>query len=164
MQLARSTECVMFRFAVRDGALLLLVLSFWFLATTIGALALPAAIGAGFVAFQLHEWGHWLGARAAGAMVTPASSLLSPFLFNFDSTANSRYQFLAMSWPGFVATAIFLAVFQWWLPPTHPATTLTQQIGWGLASVTIVIEVPLALWTLAGGRIPPVSVFLPGKR
>lgn len=154
----------MLRFASRDALLLLLALSLWFLAGAIQALAVPAAIVAGLVAFQMHEWGHWLGAMKTSAVITPARSLWSPFLFNFDSAANSRRQFLAMSWPGFVATALFLAAFQWLLPEAHPATTLTRQIGWGLASVTVVIEIPLALWTLAGGRIPPVPVFLPGKR
>jgi hypothetical protein len=154
----------MSRFVVRDALLLLIALLLWIPTWTIPALAVPTAIATGLAAFQLHEWGHWLGATKAGAVITPARSLSSPFLFNFDSKANSRRQFLAMSWPGFVATAGFLAAFHWWLPDSHPATPLTRQIGWGLAAVTIIIEIPLALWTLAGGRIPPVSVFLPGKR
>jgi|GEM_PF-3464429 len=119
----------MYRFAARDAVLVLLALSFWFLATTVQTLALPAAIGAGLVAFQLHEWGHWLGARTPGTIISPVISLLPPFLFNFDSAANSRRQFLAMSWPGFVATAWFFVEFQWWLPPSHPATKLTQGPG-----------------------------------
>lgn len=143
---------------------MLFALALWILAPMFPALAVPAAIATGLVAFELHEWGHWLGATKAHAVITPARSLFSPFLFNFDSKANSRRQFLAMSWPGFLATAGFLVVFQWGLPEMHPATTLTRQIGWGLAAVTIIIEIPLALWTLAGGRIPPVPVFLPGKR
>ena len=154
----------MSRFVVRDALLLLLALSLWFLTLTFPALAIPAAVTTGLIAFELHEWGHWFGAAKAHAVITPARSLFSPFLFNFDSKANSRRQFLAMSWPGFLATAVFLAIFQWGLPDTHPATTLTRQVGWGLAAVTIIIEIPLALWTLAGGRIPPVPVFLPGKR
>ena len=154
----------MSRFVVRDALLLLLALALWILAPMFPALAVPAAIVNGLVAFELHEWGHWLGATKERAVITPARSLLSPFLFNFDSKANSRRQFLAMSWPGFLATAVFLVFFQWGLPDTHPATTLTRQIGWGLAAVTVIIEIPLALWTLAGGRIPPVPVFLPGKR
>ena len=149
---------------LRDCAIALATLPCWLFAVSYPVLVVPAAAGAGIVAFQLHEWGHWLGARHAHACITPARSLLSPFLFNFDSKANSRRQFLWMSWPGFVATAVFLAVFQWLLPEAHPATPLTRQIGWGLAAVTVLVEVPLALWTLAGGRIPPVPVFLPGKR
>jgi len=164
MQPDRSTQCVMSRFVVRDTLLLLFALALWILAPMLPVLAVPAAIASGLVAFELHEWGHWLGATKVRAAITPARSLLSPFLFNFDSKANSRRQFLAMSWPGFLATAVFLVIFQWGLPDTHPAATLTRQIGWGLAAVTIIIEIPLALWTLAGGRIPPVPVFLPGKR
>lgn len=164
MQPDRSTQYVMSRFVVRDALLLLLALALWLLAPMFPALALPAAITTGLLAFELHEWGHWLGATRARAVITPARSLLSPFLFNFDSKANTRCQFLTMSWPGFLATAVFLAFFQWGLTDAHPATALTRQIGWGLATVTIIIEIPLALWTLAGGRIPPVPVFLPGKR
>lgn len=164
MQPDRSLTIVMSRFVARDTFLLLLALSLWTLCATAPVLAVPAAVISGLVAFELHEWGHWLGATKANAVITPARSLLPPFLFNFDSKANSRRQFLAMSCPGFVATAMFLAAFQWWLPEAHPATVLTRQIGWGLAAVTVIIEIPLALWTLAGGRIPPVPVFLPGKR
>ena len=164
MQPDRSPKVVMSRFVARDALLVLLALSLWILTGTFPVLAVPAAIISGLVAFELHEWGHWLGAKSANAVITPARSRMSPFLFNFDSKANSRRQFLAMSWPGFVATAVFLAIFQWWLPESHPATSLTRQIGWGLAAVTVIVEIPLALWTLAGGRIPPVPVFLPGKR
>ena len=151
------------RLLLRDLLILALTVIAWMLAPTLPQLAMPAAIGAGICAFQFHEWGHFLGGTVAGARMTPAQVLWSPFLFRFDASGNTRHQFLHMSWPGFAATAVFLAVFAGLLPDTHAATGLTRQIGQGLAAVTVVVEVPLALWTLAGGRIPPVPVWLPGR-
>lgn len=154
----------MIRLLYRDLLILLLTLVAWGMATTSPELALPAAAGAGFCAFQFHEWGHWLGGRWAGAVMAPARVLWSPFLFQFDSRANTRRGFLHMSWPGFAATALFISFFEGVLPEGHVSTPLTRDIGRVLAGITVVVELPLALWTLFGGRIPPVPVWLPGRR
>ncbi|MBM4203855.1 MAG: hypothetical protein FJ194_06855 [Gammaproteobacteria bacterium] len=154
----------MILFLRRDLIILLVTVTLWLLTPEFQTLSLPAAIGAVLCAFQFHEWGHWLGGRRVQAVMTPASVWWSPFLFQFDGRANSRQQFLHMSWPGFVATALFIACFEWGLPAGHPSTALTQDIGRFLAGITVVIEGPLALWTLLGGRVPPVPVWLPGRR
>lgn len=154
----------MYRLLYRDLVILLLTLGMWALVPVRPELAVAAAAGAGFCAFQFHEWGHWLGGRWAGAVMTPARVLWSPFLFQFDARANTRRGFLHMSWPGFAATALFITFFEVVLPESHGSTALTRDIGRVLAGITVVVEVPLALWTLFGGRIPPVPVWLPGRK
>jgi hypothetical protein len=151
-------------FLRRDLIILLITVLLWLLTAVVPILALPAAVGAGVCAFQFHEWGHWVGGHRVHATMTPAAVLWSPFLFQFDGAANSRLQFLHMSWPGFVATGLFIAVFETVLPDSHASTPLTRELGRVLAAITVIVEVPLALWTLAGGRIPPVLVWLPGRR
>lgn len=147
--------------ALRDLSLLGLTVVLWALATSV--FALPAAIGAALCAFQFHEWGHYLGGLRVNAQMEPARVWWSPFLFRFEVAANTRQQFLQMSWPGFAATALFLGVFFLLLPDAHPATALTRTLGAALAALTVIIEVPIALWTLAGGKTPPVPVWLPGS-
>lgn len=151
------------RLLVRDLVILGLTLVAWLFVSVVPDLAIPAAVGAGFCAFQFHEWGHWFGGRHVNAVMMPARVLWSPFLFQFDAKGNSRRQFLHMSWPGFLATAIFVVFFKWGLSENHPSTELTRDIAYVLAGITVVVEGPLALWTLLGGRVLPVPVWLPGR-
>lgn len=109
-------------------------------------------------AYLFHEWAHLLAARLLRANIEMASSLLSPFLFSFDSTRNSTSVFLHMSWPGFVATALYLLAFALWLPE-DALWGQTAMIGaLLLAGATVVLEGPLFVWALVTGKIPPVEI------
>ena len=96
--------------------------------------------------------------RATLSQIDAASALWSPFLFSFDSEANSRKQFLHMTWPGFAATALYLVVYGLLLP----AGVLWGDIAWAaavfLAGLTLVIEGPIAVWTLFRRTPPPVEI------
>ena len=116
-----------------------------------------AGLSTGVCVFLVHEWGHWLGAFATGSSVTPAKSLASPFLFSFDSRSNSRRQFLVMSFAGWAASAIIAGVAYTFLP----GELFAARVARGVVSLNIflivLIEVPLVVWALATGRVPPVE-------
>lgn len=139
----------------------MLVLSMWAAAdawqavTGLGLaslLAVLTAFLAGFVLGTLvHEWGHFLGARFAGASYTiPGKPGL--FLFNFDFARNSAGQFLTMSYGGQLGGA--LAVLLLWLAvPTDTAgrTMLVAAAG-GAAVFAAAIEWPVIRAVRAGGQ------------
>jgi len=116
---------------------------------------LGALAGAG--AFLVHEWGHLLGALASRSVVQPAASLRSPFVFRFDSRSNSRGQFLVMSFAGFVATAAVV----WAAYAVLPSELLASRVARGavvfLAVLGVVLEVPLVIYALVSGRVPPLE-------
>lgn len=114
-----------------------------------------ALAGAG--AFLLHEWGHLLGALASRSAVRPAESLRSPFVFAFDSRASSRAQFLVMSFAGFAATAAVVWVAYAVLPSELLASRVARGAVLFLAFLGVVLEVPLVVYALATGRVPPLE-------
>jgi hypothetical protein len=103
----------------------------------------------GFIFIYLsHEWGHYLGARLAGANI-PLGSGKGVFLGLFDPALYSRRQFLWMAMGGevgyFVPALIFLPVFWSW-PPLQ---------GLAVASAAFVVQalsvdVPV-LWKIRKG-------------
>jgi hypothetical protein len=64
-----------------------------------------------------------------------------------------------MSFAGFAATGIFLLVFWLWLPLDWLAGRIAMGIALFLASLTVLIEFPLAFRVLRGKALPPVEVF-----
>ena len=114
-------------------------------------------VGLGLTAYLFHEWAHWLGATVVNAKIDSPNFILSPFLFSFDSEANSTRQFIHMTWPGFLATAIYISAYSLFLPDT-----LWGQIAWWMAVAltlaTIIIEGPLALWVVLREDLPPVEI------
>ncbi len=149
------------RIALRDGALMATTSACWlwldpaqstYLVWFTAALTLASA-------FVFHEWGHLLGARISQARVYPPTHLASIFLYNFDAELNSRRQFLWTSILGFVATGLFLAIFFFGLPATHPATALVQIGALGLAGLTVVFEFPIAIAVALGRPIPQLKLF-----
>ncbi len=139
----------------------MLVLSMWAAADTWQAvtgfalacvLSVLTAFLAGFVLGTLvHEWGHFFGARSAGASYTiPAKPGL--FVFNFDFARNSASQFLTMSYGGQLGGA--LAVLLLWLAvPTDTAgrAMLVAAAGGG-AVFAAAIEWPVIRAVRAGGE------------
>ena len=149
----------------RDLAIVALTALVWHLAADASAVpglrgdfaGVVAGLTIGVCGYLLHEWGHLLGALAAGSTVHPARSLASNFLFSFDSRASTRRQFLALSLGGWVATALAL----WFVYAQLPSDLFASRVARGVvvANVLLVvlIEVPLVAWSLVTGRVPPVD-------
>ena len=113
----------------------------------------------GLCALLFHEWGHLYGAYRSGARVTPAPNLLLPFLFDLDSKRNSAQQFLTTSYWGFYATGVFLIFFAFVLPAKSLASTSTWWVAGGLATLTVIIEFPIAWRVYRGHPIPGVEIY-----
>ena len=106
----------------------------------------------------LHEWGHLYGAYRASAVVRPGP-IWGPFLFDADSQANSRSQFLSLSLWGFAATGVMLCFFALWMPWDHTAGLISWYIAITLASLTVIIEFPIAWRVYRGKSIPSVEIY-----
>lgn len=128
------------------------------LADVLGVL-LGLSLGA--CAFVSHEWGHFLGALAGGSVVYPPRGIGSVYLFSFDSKRNSRRQFLIMSFSGFVVTGVAVWVTQALLADGLLATRVARGAILFLASLTVLFEIPLVLWAVLVGSLPPVETFSP---
>ncbi len=160
------------KFAARDAIVLAVVAALWFwfapFSNGVGLrsdlVGVVLGVGFGIGVFLLHEWGHLLGALATGSRVHPPDRLGSGYLFSFDSGANSRRQFLIMSFSGFVVTG--LAVWCALGPLDLPL--LAARVARGaiafLASLTLFIEFPLVLYSLVASSLPPVETFPPRAR
>jgi hypothetical protein len=149
----------------RDIAILALAVLAWPLAAplTAGTGAISDFTGLllglllGVCGFLVHEWGHLLGVLATRSAVQPPASLRSPFVFTFDSRANSRRQFLIMSFAGFAATALALWVVYGALPPELLASRVARGAVVFLAFLGVVLEVPLVVYALVARKVPPID-------
>ncbi|MEW6267834.1 MAG: hypothetical protein AB1689_00885 [Thermodesulfobacteriota bacterium] len=149
----------------RDVAIVALTVLVWHLAADASArpgmrgdfAGVLAGLTIGLCGYLLHEWGHLLGALAARSSVRPARSLASGFLFSFDSRANTRRQFLALSLGGWAATALVL----WFVYERLPSELFASRVARGVVTanvlLVVLIEVPLVAWALVTGRVPPVD-------
>jgi hypothetical protein len=127
------------------------------------ALVSSAAAGVltAVVGFLVHEWAHLAGARLYGSEVRYPNRWLAPLLFHFDTTTNDRRQFLAMSYGGYLGSALGTAAIVAWAP----LEALSGRIALGLASagllVTALAEVPTTVRVLRGGPLPRGYAFDP---
>lgn len=155
------------RVIVRDIAVLLLTVLLMGASHTVGAagaggIALAVLAGAlvAFSGFLLHEWGHLLGGLSRRARMQPADGVLSIFLFKFDSSVNSREQFLAMSIGGFISSALAVAV----LLAILSFNLLADQIALALTVLgviaTFVLEVPGAWKVYKGAPLPTGAAYV----
>lgn len=101
--------------------------------------------------------GHLVGALLAGSTVRPARSVGSGFLFSFESRANTRRQFLALSLGGWTATVLALWFVHGALPSDLFATRVARGVVTANVLLVIVIEIPLVAYSLLTGRVPPVE-------
>lgn len=154
------------RFAIRDLAILLGTIALWWLSASLGAeprlvslLSIGAGLGAALCAYNLHEWGHLIGAHLTGSVYVPAKRLISPFLFSYDAERNSRRQFLLMSLAGFAATALFVAGFLLWMPQDVQAGRIALRGALILAGLTVLIELPIFFRGLLGSKVPRTGMF-----
>ena len=157
----------MFRgFAIRDLTILVVAIAAWWWSVTVEpestlhrVLSVVAGVGAAICAYNLHEWGHLLGAHLTDSVYVPARRLYSPFLFAYDADKNTRHQFLVMSLAGFAATAIFVLAFLLWMPQDQQAGRIALRGALILASLTVIIEFPIFFRAALGTKVPRTGVF-----
>ncbi len=162
---------MLWKFALRDLVIVGLALGLWWLAGpyTVGTgpvtdmLGVVVGLLAGVAATVLHEWGHLLGALASGSTVRLSSRLGSAFSFSFDSHLNSLRQFVAMSVPGLVVTALLVWGAYAFLPEGELATRVARGFILVLAFLGVVLELPLLFYGLITRRVPPLEA-LPKRR
>lgn len=154
------------RFAIRDGLILMATIVLWWLSLSVepetaidSALSIGAGVGALVCAYNLHEWGHLLGAHLTNSVYVPARRLISPFLFSYDAERNTRAQFLVMSLAGFAATALFVAAFWLWMPQDQQAGRIALRGALVLGGLTVVIELPIFFRALLGSSVPRTGMF-----
>jgi hypothetical protein len=116
-----------------------------------------AGVMIGVSGYLLHEWGHLLGGLVAGSTVRPGRGLASGFLFSFDSTANTRRQFIALSLGGWISTAIVLWGVYTLLPDGLFAARVARGVVAANVLLILLLEVPLVLYALVTGNVPPVE-------
>jgi hypothetical protein len=112
-----------------------------------------AVIAAHIIASTLHEWGHFSGARLAGAftpvMEKPARYF---FMFSFPFEQNDRRQFLWMSWGGIVVPWL-LVLLTALLIPIDNASRAMLLAAFVMRAVQISgFELPVVMRTQAGGE------------
>ena len=157
----------MFRgFAIRDLTILMATIGLWWLSlsaepgtTLASVLSISAGVGAAICAYNLHEWGHLIGAHFTQSVYVPAKRLVSPFLFSYDAERNTKRQFLLMSLAGFVATALFVAGFVLFMPQDQQAGRIALRGALILAGLTVVIELPIFFRALFGSKVPRTGMF-----
>lgn len=110
------------------------------LASTLSVLtALPAGV---VFATLVHEWGHFAGARIAGARCTvPAKVGL--YAFNYDFAANSLRQFLVMSWGGQAGGALAILALAMLVPLDTPGRCMVLASSVGAFFFAGLIEWPV---------------------
>jgi len=139
--------------ALRDLALVSAALAIWagadawFLLTRAGIGAfvstLAGLFAGAFVGAQLHEWGHFAGARLGGgtAPIAPAGKLVP--LFNFDFARSDEKAFRWMSVGGNLAHWAIVAVLFAVMPWTTPAQVALPCGAFGFAVFASTIEFPV---------------------
>lgn len=107
------------------------------------ALSVLTALPAGLVfATLVHEWGHFAGARVAGARCTvPAKVGL--YAFNYDFAKNSLRQFLAMSWGGQAGGLLAIFALAVLLPLDTPGRCMVLAASVGAFFFAGMIEWPV---------------------
>lgn len=158
-----------FAYLLRDSLIVLLLAALWMLTLNLGqphaagpvALHVATALLTVFVAYLLHEWGHLIGAWAAGgSFVLPATVTETLFLFRFDNVRNSRAQFISMSLGGFISSILVVG----FLVAALPRGLLASWIALGLVGLgvlaTFVIEVPEFVSVVRGGPMPKGAAFV----
>ena len=154
------------RFVIRDVTILLGTVAAWWLSLTVdpgtglaSGLSIAAGVGAAICAYNLHEWGHLVGARLTHSVYVPAKRIFSPFLFSYDDQQNTREQFLLMSLAGFAATALFVVAFVLWMPQDQQAGRIALRGALVLAGLTVIIEFPIFFRALLGNKVPRTGMF-----
>lgn len=150
---------------MRDLAIVLVSAGLWWWLADVssgsGALAdltgLVVGLGLGACAYLFHEWGHIAGAAVSGGVIRPGTGLRSPSNFTFDTNQSTRAQFLSMSFGGFLATGVFLWAYYVLLPDEQLSTRVARGAIAFLTLLGVTLELPLVLYSLATGKLPPLE-------
>ena len=141
------------RVATRHAAAALIALTLWGVADMwatqsglfiAGLIALLNALfAATAVAYLAHEWGHFSGARLAGAVSPVMKEPRSFFMFTFKDDLNTARQFLSMSLGGPAANWLLVIVMMLLLPNETLSQTLFVATTLAIAVSVSVFEVPV---------------------
>lgn len=154
------------RFLVRDlilGALTLGAIVLDARTTPDTGLAVPIGIAAGALAalsaFLVHEWGHLIGTFVSGGVAHPPPSLAAVFLFHFDVEKSDRRQFLAMSYGGYLATALAVVPLALWIDLGRVSGITGLVLSVLGIGATLVLEIPTTVRVARGGPLPSGGVY-----
>lgn len=150
------------RVAIRHGGTLLAAITLWgaadYWATGSGlwlaeTIALFNAVFAGtMIAFLLHEWGHFAGARLSGSFAPVMKEPVSFFMFAFKEHRNTQGQFIAMSLGGPVANWLLVIVLFLGLPLDTWSQCLILATGFAIAVSVSVFELPIINQVMYGAE------------
>ena len=158
-----------FAFLLRDSLIILLVVALWLYTLGLGkphdlwsvAVHVVTGLLTVFVGYLLHEWGHLLGAWAAGgSFVLPATVTETLFLFRFDNVRNSRRQFFSMSLGGFASSILVVAFLFSALPWSLLASWIALSLVAAGVLATFIIEVPEFMGVWRVGPMPTGAAFV----
>lgn len=157
----RKPEPTLFSMLSRDIALAMAAISVWAAADTwylvsglwfAQAVSVVDAIFVGYIlGALLHEWGHYSGAKASGAIaprVQPKG--FSLFRFNFDMASNTPRQFHWMSFGGWVFHWGLLIILLLAIPFDSIGRVALVSSVFGFVVFATVIETGILRQTLNG--------------
>lgn len=151
----RRINLVIAHFLVGTGVLTLWgAADAWQAATGLGlakwmsvATALPAGV---VVSTLIHEWMHFAGARAAGA-VYGVPDKLGLFVFNYDFARNDVQQFFLMSYGGQLGGLLSVLLLWWALPMDTAGRVMLVCAAIGAVVFAACIEWPVLQRTRVSG-------------
>lgn len=99
----------------------------------------------------VHEWGHYIGARLAGAAapLRPMKGMLP--LFDFDYAASKPNEFMGLSIGGNVGHWLVVVLFAVALPLDSPGQVALVSAAMGFAVFSSSVEFPVILRAWEGG-------------
>ena len=104
------------------------------------------------LAYLIHEWSHFSGARLAGARSPTLKEPRSFFMFNFDMERNSISQFLTMSLGGPLGNWLLVLALWWLLPLNTAGQAMFFAAASAIAISVSIFEIPVINRTRAGGN------------
>ncbi len=113
---------------------------------------LNALVAGAYLAALFHEWGHFAGARIAGAYSPIVRKVKNQFMFGFSFDKNNTSQFLSMSIGGPVANWLLVLIVFMMVPMDNPGRVALLAMAIAKAISVCVFEVPIMLRTWQGGE------------
>ncbi len=123
----------------------------WWLISKLGLAAIMSMIGAIVFGITLshilHEWGHYIGVRLAGAN-PPVKSAAAPLFFDFDYKNGTQKQFLWMSFGGAAGNWLLVLVLLISLPFDTIGRVMIWATAAGMTAYVAILEYPViaAAW------------------
>lgn len=128
-----------------------------------GALAIAIGVLAGVMAavaaFLVHEWGHLIATITSGGVAHAPPRLAAIFLFYFDVEKSTRWQFLAMSYGGYAATALAVIPLALWIDLDYVSGMTGLVLSVLGIGATLVLEIPTTVRVARGGKLPSGGVY-----